>query len=69
LEYFFKGWIRPDKFPFDYKSRGDWSEFFKSISYKKYDKRKISGAIFRDEFFFEQYHISNIKNLRQLEVI
>lgn len=66
LEYFFKGWLRPDLFPFKYKDRNIWFDFFKSISYKDYDKRKISCAIFRNEHFFKKYHVQNIQNIRKI---
>lgn len=64
LEYFLKGWIRPDLFPFDYPKKNEWFEFFRSISYGKYGNYKIAGAIFRNEYFFEQYHLRNISKLR-----
>ncbi|WP_218011752.1 hypothetical protein [Bacillus cereus] len=64
LEYFFKGWLRPDKFPFNFPDKQEWFDFYKSISYKEYDKRKISGAIYRNEYFFKKYHENNIKKLR-----
>lgn len=65
LEYLFKGWLRPDLFPFRYKGQQDWFDFFKSISYKNYDKRKVAGAIYRNEYFFKKYHEENIKSLRE----
>ncbi|APC39647.1 hypothetical protein [Clostridium estertheticum] len=64
IEYFFRGWIRPDKFPFSYSKKKEWFEFFKSISYKEFGEKKITGAIYRENYFFEKYHESNIKNLR-----
>jgi len=64
LEYFFKGWLRPDKFPFKYPSKQKWFDFFASISYKEYDKRKVTGAIYRSEHFFKLYHELNVKKLR-----
>lgn len=64
LEYFLKGWIRPDLFPFNYPKKDAWFEFFKSISYGKYGNYKIAGAIFRNEYFFEKYHRRNINRLR-----
>jgi predicted nucleotidyltransferase len=64
LEYFLKGWIRPDLFPFNYPKKNEWFEFFKSISYGKYGNFKIAGAIFRNEYFFESYHSRNINKLR-----
>jgi len=42
LKYFFKGWIRPDLFPFDFKGKNEWEDFFKSISYKEFSERKIA---------------------------
>ena len=33
LDYFFKGWLRPDFFPFSYVGRKEWFDFFKSIYY------------------------------------
>lgn len=62
--YFFRGWIRPDKFPLSYQGKNEWFEFFKSISYKKYNKRKITAAIYKNEHFFENYHLENIHSLR-----
>jgi len=64
LEYFLKGWIRPDLFPFNYPKKNEWFEFFKSISYGKYGNYKVAGAIFRNEYFFESYHSRNINKLR-----
>lgn len=65
LEYFLKGWIRPDLFPFDFPRKNEWFEFFKSISYGKYGNYKVAGAIFRNEYFFEEYHSRNINKLRK----
>ena len=65
LKYFFKGWLRPDLFPFDYKRRDDWFNFFKSISYGEFGIRKITGAVFRNFYFYENYHIHNLKVIRQ----
>ena len=64
LKYFFKGWIRPDFFPFDYPQREQWEAFFNSISYGQYRNRKITGALYRDMEFFEGYHVMNIGRLR-----
>jgi len=64
LNYFFKGWIRPDLFPFEYPAKTKWFEFFKSISYKKYGPQKIACALYYSFNFFEKYHIENINKLR-----
>ena len=63
LEYLFKGWIRPDLFPFNYQGKKEWFEFTRKL-YNKYDNRKLSIGIFRNEYFFENYQISNIKTIR-----
>jgi len=62
--YFFRGWIRPDLLPFDFSEKSDWFDFFRSISYKEFGQRKITGAIYKDFYFFESYHKSNLKTLR-----
>lgn len=64
LNYFFKGWIRPDLFPFSYNKKDEWFEFFRTISYGEFGARKITGAIFRNSYFYENYHIRNVKNIR-----
>jgi hypothetical protein len=64
VDYFFKGWLRPDLFPFDYHNRNDWFDFFNELSYKKYDKRKVSCAVFRNEYFFKKYHTKNLNQIR-----
>ncbi|MBE9100491.1 hypothetical protein [Vacuolonema iberomarrocanum] len=64
VNYFFKGWIRPDLFPLNYPVKTDWFEFFKSISYTKYGPQKVSGALYHSFNFFEKYHVKNIEKLR-----
>jgi predicted nucleotidyltransferase len=64
IDYFFKGWIRPDLFPFEYPTKTNWFNFFKSISYEKYGPQKITGALYHSFNFFEKYHIKNISKLR-----
>jgi predicted nucleotidyltransferase len=64
LDYFFKGWIRPDLFPFEYPAKNDWFDFFKSISYSKYGPQKITGALYHSFNFFEKYHVKNIEKLK-----
>jgi predicted nucleotidyltransferase len=64
LQYFFKGWLRPDLFPFSYSKKEQWFEFFKSMSYGNFGYRKVAGAIFSDMHFFETYHVMNIAQLR-----
>lgn len=65
LQYFFKGWLRPDLFPFNFKGKREWFDFFNGISYKEYDKRKVTAAIYKNEYFFKKYHEENVKALRE----
>lgn len=64
IDYLFKGWIRPDLFPFKYPLKTEWFDFFKSISYKNYGPQKITGALYHSFNFFEKYHIANIAKMR-----
>jgi hypothetical protein len=64
FEYYTKGWFRPDFKPqgFEFCSRGRYED----LKRKLYNElgRKIGIAIYQDSFYFKDYHISNIKNLR-----
>lgn len=64
LDYFFKGWLRPDLFPFKYPVKTQWFEYFKSISYNKYGPQKITGALYHSFNFFEKYHVQNVASLK-----
>lgn len=66
LDYFLKGWLRPDKFPLRYERTQSWFDFFKGISYKReFGGRKVTGAVYRERFFFESYHVDNIQRIRR----
>jgi hypothetical protein len=67
LNYFFKGWIRPDLFPFESSLQTDWFDFFKSISYGKYGPQKVTGALYHSFNFFEKYHTANVAKLRIID--
>ncbi|MEC1698028.1 hypothetical protein [Schinkia azotoformans] len=66
LKYFLKGWIRPDFFPEAFKGNEEWEDFFTgTMSYKKeYGGRKITGAVYREPFFYESYHKRNLEKIR-----
>lgn len=65
LEYFFKGWLRPDKFPYKYDGANEWFEFFKSISYKDaYGSRKVAAAIYKEDYYFMKYSRDNLNSIR-----
>jgi len=65
LGYFFRGWLRPDLFPFEFERKWGWFDFLRSISQERYEGRKIACAIFREFFFFQSYHITNVRDIRQ----
>jgi hypothetical protein len=65
LRYFFKGWLRPDLFPFEYPGKEKWERFYHSISYGEFGDYKIDGVVFKDWHFFEGYHSKNINRLRR----
>jgi len=67
LEYFFRGWLRPDKFPDKYKGADEWFEFCREVSYKdKYGKRKIAVAIYREDYHFLSYHEKTLKYIKKI---
>ncbi len=61
VDYFFKGWVRPDFLPG--KMSKEWFEYFKGL-YGKYN-RKVAVGIYRDNEFFMGYHRNNIKKIRE----
>lgn len=61
LQYFFRGWLRPDKFPTEIKD--EWFSYFEDL-YSKYGY-KIRVGLYRDYDFFKNYHISNIAKIRE----
>lgn len=67
-DYFFRGWIRPDLFNFNYKGKTEWFDFFKSLSQNYGQGHKITGALYCSFDFFELYHIKNIEELRKMEL-
>lgn len=61
IDYFFKGWVRPDYLP--WRMSNEWFEYFKSL-YGKYN-RKVAVGIYRDNEFFMGYHRNNIEKIRE----
>lgn len=62
--YLFKGWIRPDKFPFDFPKKKEWFEFFQSLNHLV--DRKVSCGVFRNETNFLKQYKRSINELIQL---
>ncbi|KXX69665.1 hypothetical protein [Flammeovirga sp. SJP92] len=60
-KYILKGWIRPDLVPDNYKI----SEAIKDIQdkYKTLFKRDVNIGIYKNWYYFENYHIENIRKI------
>ena len=69
-KYFFRGWIRPDKFPFKYKKKSEWFCFFRDLAkdFYSYGEHNISAGIFRNFTTFEIYNVQNLELLRTIEL-
>lgn len=56
IEYMFRGWLRPDKFPSDFAD--GWFEYFREITNQgKYGPYKIAGALYKNWRFLESYQL------------
>ncbi|MBB1283224.1 hypothetical protein HRH25_02480 [Flavisolibacter sp. BT320] len=64
FEYYTKGWFRPDFKPqgFEFCVDGKYQDL-KGLLYKKLN-RKVGIAIYQNWFYFMDYHLTNINNLR-----
>jgi hypothetical protein len=69
-DYFVRGWVRPDKLPSgeSFKFTDNWFDFFREFSNsREFGDIKISGALYRDWIFLEQYQESCILKCREAE--
>lgn len=62
--YLFKGWIRPDKFPFDFTLRKEWFKFFESLN--PLVNRKVTCGLFRNETSFINQYTRSLNELINL---
>lgn len=62
--YLFKGWLRPDMFPFDFPKKKDWFEFFNSLN--SLVNRKVTCGVFRNEISFLKQYKRSINELIKL---
>lgn len=60
-KYLFKGWIRPDKFPKNFKGKSEWFEFFASLNAKV--NRQVTCGIFRNETCFIKKYKESLNDL------
>ncbi len=66
-KYFFRGWIRPDKFPPTerFQLATEWWEFFNELSQQETNgKYQIRGGLYYSWRFLETYHCKCIKDCR-----
>jgi hypothetical protein len=59
-KYLFQGWIRPDKLPPSdtFELANKWWQLFRELSAsRKYAQIKVSGALYKDWYFLEAYHV------------
>lgn len=66
LKYLVKGWMRPDKLPVSFTVdllKGEWFNFFKSISYNKSEvgDYKVAGALYKNYNYLEKYYLKNME--------
>jgi hypothetical protein len=53
--YFFRGWIRPDKFPPSFERGVEWWKIFGDLSRDVNIRRKVRGGLYKSEFFLARY--------------
>ncbi len=63
LQYFIRGWMRPDLLPtfFQVKAlKKDWFDFFNSISYDKSEvgNYKVNAGLYKNYHYLETYHLN-----------
>lgn len=60
-QYILKGWLRPDYIPKEYKISDKIIET--QDKYRRIFSRDINIGIYKSWYFFENYHINNIRNI------
>jgi len=69
-KYFFRGWIRPDKLPYDFKFRSDWFDFFRTVSKDHFDSlHTVSCGLYKSRTFLLEYHKLAIGKCRDAEAV
>ncbi len=64
-KYLFNGWIRPDMLPppDTFQQTQEWWDFFQSLSAsREYGLIKITGALYRNWYFLQEYQLRGIKS-------
>lgn len=60
-KYILKGWLRPDYIPKEYKISDSINEI--QEKYRRIYSRDVNIGIYKSWYFFENYHINNIRNI------
>lgn len=69
-KYFFRGWIRPDKIPFDSDFRSRWFDFFRTISKDHFDSmHTVSCGLYKSRVFLNEYHKLAVTKCRDAEEV
>jgi hypothetical protein len=69
-KYFFRGWIRPDKLPYDFKFRSDWFDFFRRVSKDHFDSlHSVSCGLYKSRTFLTEYHRLAVAKCRDAEEV
>ena len=69
-QYFFQGWIRPDKLPpaRTFSFCKDWWEFFRHLTNSgDFGDYKIAAGLYQSWFFLESYQSISIEKCREIE--
>ncbi len=69
-DYMAYGWLRPDHFPKGKRIRrcDDWSDLFRELSSNpKFDRRKVSGALFHSINDLKRYHHRSVEDCIRVE--
>jgi hypothetical protein len=69
-KYFFRGWIRPDKLPFDSNFRSRWFDFFRIISRAHFDSaHSVNCGLYKSRVFLNEYHKLAVMKCRDAEEV
>ena len=67
-DYFFRGWIRPDKLPqaSNFTLREDWKEYFRNLTSEgKYGVYPLAAGLYKSWYHIEHYQSNCIRSCQQ----
>jgi hypothetical protein len=69
-KYFFRGWIRPDKLPYNSAFRSRWFDYFRGLSRELFDsEHEIRCGLYKSQIFLTEYHKLSVKRCQDAEEI